>query len=421
MEPVDVISGGSPCQDLSVAGKRSGMSKACPVCGWKAVGNAEETVCPECGHELEYTRSGLFMEQIRIIKEMRQNDRNHGRAGMLVRPRYCIWENVPGALSSNSGKDFQAVLTEFARVGQPDAPDVPMPETGKWPKAGCIYDELGGWSIAYRIHDAQYWGVPQRRRRISVLADFNGLSSAEILFDPKLRGETEDTEPHETERDPGREPGREVPPVGESVPGDFESCGAEREGIAAGAESGPGSAISFQERAGKPGGAKESSFSVSTQEPSQPSTTRAYSIQGNTIDRDAKQNGSGISANVAHTLDSADRHGVMAAGFSFGQSEKARSLGYEKEKSPTIRGGEGGNQKPVVLAFAQNQRDEVRDLKECSGSLAAEPGAKQQTYVMAVDCRNGTESPDTNGTLQAKDGGGTSLNLNNVVRTSGGQ
>ena len=192
---------------------------------------------------------------------------------------------------------------------------------------------------------------------------------------------------------------------------------------------------------------------MNTQEPSQPSTTRAYSIQGNTIDRDAKQNGGGISLNVAHTLDSADRHGVMAAGFSFGQSEKARSIGYEKEKSPTIRGGEGGNQKPVVLAcdlynqsidgqtaasvtaavggvntsgpkllaFAQNQRDEVRDLNDLSGALAAEPGMKQQTYVMAVDCRNGTESPDTNGTLQAKDGGGTSVNLNNVVRTSGGQ
>lgn len=112
----------------------------------------------------------------------------------------------------------------------------------------------------------------------------------------------------------------------------------------------------------------------------------------------------------------------MVAAFSFGQSEKARSLGYEKEKSPTIRGGgEGGNQKPVVLAFAQNLIDEVRDLNDISGSLAAEQGMKQQTYVMAVDCRNGTESPAVNGTLQAKDGGGTSLNLNNVVRTSGGQ
>lgn len=222
------------------------------------------------------------MEQIRIIKEMRQNDRNHGRAGMLVRPRYCIWENVPGALSSNKGKDFQAVLTEFARVGQPDAPDVPMPETGKWPKAGCIYDELGGWSIAYRIHDAQYWGVPQRRRRISVLADFNGLSAAEILFDPQLRGEAEDTEPHETERDPGREIGREVPPVGESVPGDFESCGAEREGIAAGAESGPGSAISFQERAGKPGGAMN---------PWDAQSARIYGSEGAWHSLNANENG----------------------------------------------------------------------------------------------------------------------------------
>ena len=141
----------------------------------------------------------------------------------------------------------------------------------------------------------------------------------------------------------------------------------------------------------------------------------------------------------------------MVAAFSPNQSDKARSLGYEQEKSPTLRGGEGGNQKPVVmacdlynqsvdgqtaasvtaavggvntsgpklLAFAQNQRDEVRDLNDLSGALAAEPGMKQQTYVMAVDCRNGAENSNINGTLQAKDGGGTSLNLNNVVRTSG--
>ena len=366
-----------------MAGKGGGMSKACPACGYKVVGNSEESVCPECGAKLEYTRSGLFMEQIRIIKEIRQNERNHGRTGMLVRPRYCIWENVPGALSSNGGKDFQAVLTEFAKVGCPDAPAVPMPETGKWPNAGVLYDELGGWSIAYRIHDAQYFGVPQRRRRLAVLCDFNGLSAAEILFDPQLRGEAEDTDTVQTERDPGGRSRPEVSAFCESVSRDLEPGRETREGSADGTESCADGAISFQERAGKPGGAKESSTRMSGSEPCKPKADKAYSIQGKTIDRDTQQNGSGISADVAHTQDSADRHGVMAAGFSFGQSQNARGLGYEEEKSPTILGGEGGNQKPVVLA---------------------------------VDCRNGTENPDVNGTLQAKDGGGTSINLNNVVR-----
>ena len=157
---VDVITGGSPCQDLSVAGKRAG---------------------------LDGERSGLFMEQIRIIKEMRDHDRqlHSGRADELIRPRYMVWENVPGAFSSNGGKDFQAVLTEIVRIAEPNAPDVPMPEKGKWTKSGCIYDELGKWSIAWRVHDAQFWGVPQRRKRISLVADFRGLSAAEILFERK--------------------------------------------------------------------------------------------------------------------------------------------------------------------------------------------------------------------------------------------
>lgn len=103
IEPVDVITGGSPCQDLSVAGKRAG---------------------------LDGERSGLFMEQIRIVKEMRTADEQRGRAGVFIRPRYMVWENVPGAFSSNGGKDFQAVLTEIARITEPDAPDVPMFEGG---------------------------------------------------------------------------------------------------------------------------------------------------------------------------------------------------------------------------------------------------------------------------------------------------
>ena len=156
---VDVITGGSPCQDLSVAGKRAG---------------------------LEGERSGLFMEQIRIVREMRERDRTeNGRTGYLIRPRFMVWENVPGAFSSNKGADFQAVLTEIIRIAEPNAPVVPMPGKGKWSKSGCLYDEMGGWSVAWRVHDAQFWGVPQRRKRIALVADFGGLSAPEILFERK--------------------------------------------------------------------------------------------------------------------------------------------------------------------------------------------------------------------------------------------
>ena len=145
-------------QDLSVAGKRAG---------------------------LDGERSGLFMEQIRIVKEMRERDRSNGRADVDIRPRWLVWENVPGAFSSNKGQDFQAVLSEIVRIVEPESPDVPMPEKCKWDKSGCIYDELGKWSIAWRVHDAQFWGVPQRRKRIALVADFAGLCAPEILFERK--------------------------------------------------------------------------------------------------------------------------------------------------------------------------------------------------------------------------------------------
>lgn len=103
LPPVDCITGGSPCQDLSVAGKRAGLAGE---------------------------RSGLFMEQIRVVKEMRENDRRNGRSAHLCRPRYMVWENVPGAFSSNKGEDFRAVLTEIIRIVCPDCPDVPMPDKG---------------------------------------------------------------------------------------------------------------------------------------------------------------------------------------------------------------------------------------------------------------------------------------------------
>ena len=148
---VDVVIGGSPCQDLSIAGKRAG---------------------------LDGERSGLFMEQIRIIKEMRKAD-GAGKRADEVRPRYMVWENVPGSFSSNKGEDFRIVLEETAKVADENAV-IPRPADGKWKTCGCIVGN--GWSIAWRVLDAQFWGVPQRRRRIALVADFGGQSAGEILF-----------------------------------------------------------------------------------------------------------------------------------------------------------------------------------------------------------------------------------------------
>ena len=186
IETVDVITGGSPCQDLSIAGKRAGLAGA---------------------------RSGLFMEQVRIVKEMREHDRANGRTGDMARPRFMVWENVPGAFSSNKGQDFAAVLEEIIRIAEPEAPDIEVPEKG-WPTWGGYHDEVGGrWSVVWRTHDAQYWGVPQRRRRISVVADLGGDTASEIQFDS------------------------------ESLSGDIAESGASGEGSAEAAEAGASYAV----------------------------------------------------------------------------------------------------------------------------------------------------------------------------------
>ena len=278
IEKVDVITFGAPCQDLSVAGKRKGMKH-------------------EANGDDETTRSGLFYEAIRIIKEMRESD-DDGRTREFIRPRYAIYENVPGAFSSNQGKDFQAVLTEIVRIVEPNAPDVPLPEGGKWSKSGCLCDELAGWSVAWKTHDAQYHGVPQRRRRVCVLADFNGVTAGDILFDPQLRRKAYSSQSDQTFRDTGRQAKSKVQPLCESLLGDFEQGEPEGEGTSEGTEDCSGEpgvkvlnpsdsqgnqvadadgvyptlrgcggagyqqgyafqhALSFQERAGKPGGWK---------------------------------------------------------------------------------------------------------------------------------------------------------------------
>lgn len=160
IKPVDIITFGSPCQDMSVAGKRAGI---------KHTENGDE----------ETTRSGLFMEAVRIIKEMRE--KTNGKY-----PDFAVWENVPGAFSSNRGEDFKIVLEELIKIAEPEAPALPMPKNG-WSCADLI---LGNkWSIAYRTFDAKYWGVPQRRKRIYLVADFRGQCAGKVLFEREsLRG-----------------------------------------------------------------------------------------------------------------------------------------------------------------------------------------------------------------------------------------
>ena len=434
---VDVVIGGSPCQDLSIAGKRAGLAGA---------------------------RSGLYMEQIRIIKEMRERDMASGRTGEFVRPRYMVWENVPGAFSSNRGKDFAAVLEEAIRIAEPEAPDIEVPEKG-WNTWGGYHDEMGGrWSVAWRVLDAQHWGVPQRRRRIALVADFGGDTAWEILFNRQ------------------------------SMSGYPAESGAEGEGPATGAESGAGGA-------GKDAGS-------------------VICLQGNAIDRadTAGCNGKGWKEDVCYTLNTIDRpavcagldcltpwdcqskrvyseagvmptlpagensgqnqEAVLCAGFKLGNSEQARSIGYAEEQAPTLNAECGGN-KPAVLCLndqggnvmgvshdvsgtlrAQEHGhqpsildmshacDVIRDCGEVAPSLQARMGTggnqipltyqmqgfgdyreggvasscKQRDFkdstdlVCSVDCRNFTEGGEINGTLQAKESGGQSLNLNNTVR-----
>lgn len=155
IEPVDVITFGSPCQDLSVAGKQTGIHDG--------------------------KRSSLFFEAVRIIREMRGI--TNGKY-----PRFAVWENVPGAFSSNKGADFRAVLQALCEIADPGV-SVPEPPKGKWAKAGYIVGD--GYSIAWRTYDAQYWGVPQRRKRIYLIADFASERAGEILFEREgVRGDS---------------------------------------------------------------------------------------------------------------------------------------------------------------------------------------------------------------------------------------
>lgn len=212
VEPVMCVIGGSPCQDLSIAGKRKG---------------------------LDGERSGLFMEQIRIIREMRAREQRVKGTDEFCRfPRYGIWENVPGAMSSNGGEDFRAVLEEFARVAEPGV-SIPVCDGG-WQPAGLV--EGNGWQIAWRIHDAQYWGVAQRRRRIALVVDFDGYNAATIVFDDGgvWRGSRRRENHGQVERDIGTKPGQEIRPIKSGDQRDNSQTERKEQGHTPGASCGDG-------------------------------------------------------------------------------------------------------------------------------------------------------------------------------------
>lgn len=290
-------------QDLSIAGKRAGLAGA---------------------------RSGLFMEQVRIVKEMREADKRNGRTGDMVRPRYLVWENVVGAFSSNKGKDFAAVLEEIIKIVEPEAPGIEVPEKG-WPTWGGYHDEVGGrWSVVWRTHDAQHWGVPQRRRRISVVADFGGDTASEIQFDS------------------------------ESLPGDITASGASGEGFAETAEAGASYAVRI--RGGCDGGGKgalvqtEKSGTLGTG-----NDQTIFCLQGNGIDRadTAGCNGKGWREDACYTLNTIGKSPTLQGGVGGGVNNPAifcmatQQGGAElrtDDRAPTLTAAAGmsGNNQPVV-------------------------------------------------------------------------
>lgn len=326
IEPVWCITGGSPCQDLSIAGKRAGLAGS---------------------------RSGLFMEQVRIVREMREHDRKNGRTGDMVRPRFMVWENVPGAFSSNGGSDFAAVLEEIIRIEEPEAPDIEVPEKG-WPTWGGYHDEVGGrWSVAWRVHDAQYWGVPQRRRRISIVADFGGDTAGEILFECK------------------------------SVSGHPAESGAAGERLAGTAESGASYAVRI--RGGCDGGGK------------------GALVQEDKSGTLGTGNDQTIFQNCLTQWDCQSKR-------IFGTEGEAPTLQGGV-------GGGVNNPAIFCMETQRDCVMPAQALTEVASSCKQRDFKDSTDLVCAIDCRSFCEGGETNGTLQAKSNGGTSYNLQNTVRT----
>lgn len=424
LPPVDIITFGSPCQDMSIAGKRDG---------------------------LDGSRSSLFYEAIRIVKEMRCKTNGE-------KPRFIVWENVPGAFSSNKGQDFKAVLEAVIGVKEPSA-SVPAPEKKGWPDADYYVGD--GWSVAYRVLDAQWWGVPQRRKRIYLVADFADQSAPKVLFESEgvsrysaegfrawqraaAGAESGTGETGGTGRICLNDQGGTQMDVSQDVTGTLRAeehghqpCVLEAAGFCT-EHSANARSIGYEEersptlRAGVVPAAialenhpADSRVKISEDGKVQTLTSRCGTGGGNvpmvmdTVENLVESPVKGVENSPAVTLKI--RSGCEGGGKgAIWQEEKSATLGcnndqtlfvpkcygvcskashsmmsdnphsgfYEAETSRTLdrSGGDptcnqGGICVVEPVAFTQNQRDEVRDLGEKSAALAAEPGMKQQTFV----------------------------------------
>lgn len=301
IEPVDCITFGSPCQDLSIAGRRAGLAGE---------------------------RSGLFMEAVRIIKEMRSSTNG-------LYPTFAIWENVPGAFSSNNGDDFRAVLEELACVEQPNAVIPGPPRGGRWSKAGAIAGN--GWSLAWRQLDSQYFGVAQRRKRIALILDLGGQRAGEILFERTSLSRHPDPCIQAWKEVAGLTANR--PAGNDRMVGAGFLCGSSRNADSRGTEADragkseaeertsgdkccEAAAYTLKIRSGCAGGGKDAL--VQTEKTGTLSTIQdqtifqliqepTYCISGNTVDRKTNQNGTGVRESGAFTVNTVDRHAVAYA------------------------------------------------------------------------------------------------------------
>ena len=365
IEPVDVITFGSPCTDMSVAGRRAG---------------------------LEGQQSVLFYQAIRIIKEMRCA--TNGRY-----PRYCVWENVPGAFFSNSGEDFKAVLEAVIGVAEPEA-QVPMPEKNRWPYADCYMGD--GWSVAYRVLDAQYWGVPQRRKRIYLVADFAGRSAFDILF------KSEGLSGYSAE---GFRAWQRTAGSAADCAGTSGIClndqGGQRmdvtDDVSATLRAEAHHPPCVLESAGFCTEHSSKSRSIGYEEETSPTlragvVPAAVALENHPTDCRVKISDDGMVQTLTSRMGTGGgnvplvmgkqttAYGICSKDSNAMKSDNPHSGFYEADTARTLDGNGGNpacNQGGIaVVAFTQNQRDEVRDLGEQSAVVCANSGTKQQTFVL---------------------------------------